>query len=149
MTDEFKALLRETRAALFDLQLFHLARKLSGGKSVRVEWVELPEDVRGQTVRDGAKVIIQIDQTQTDDVLQTFCHECAHVRMHLAAITDRSAPAPAIPGNFDPQRVREFRAAIHKQREAEADALAAKWLKVAGVGKLRERVERLLESTEV
>ena len=77
---------------------------------------------RGQIVID---VSPHLDNEQT---LRVFLHECAHARLHKFIPSDTNKTAQSIA----PQTPRNaIQAGVTNQHEAEADKLAAEWLKIA------------------
>ncbi len=148
--NELQAAVKAVEIAWVDLLYSRVAPHLAG-REVILEWCPpiLP-GARGLTLRGGDKALIQIDpDIDREQRLETFLHECAHVRLHFDGLAEKSAfdsvpEVRASKGKYAaPDWLMDQRRAAANKREHEAWAQAEKWLALAGEGTIRQRLTKL------
>lgn len=140
MSDLYAMIQNMTLEWLYNRVAAKLARR-----PVTVLWAPIP-DARGQVWKDQGKYYLQIDPSlDHDQRLKTFLHEVAHLRLHHAKITDTSDTKAAAAMQDPSPALKEIRAGIESQREAEAWELAEAWQAAAGEGTITQRLRRLEE----
>lgn len=137
-----------------------VAEHLSGKRvAVVLRGGLVPQGVNGLCSRKGKVAVIELQADATDDqFLQTFLHEVAHARLHADDLPERKSDLAA-----HRRRLADLRKAygdevvnsIIREREDQANDLAAHWLQMAekyqttGGSWLESRLTGLLTSYTV